>query len=136
MERSADPLFIGIADINSVQGSDSKSIYYQKFNWQIEKPNSDCVDFTNSVDFVPAPSPLNEQLAIIPFKTSTRVDLLLRPPACTKDSSDEEAINYSAHSITYEILKPPFNFGIKYGLGLHEFDAMVPQLGGRGVSGP
>ncbi|KAF7896029.1 hypothetical protein EAF00_006044 [Botryotinia globosa] len=129
MESGAIPLFTVIADINSVQGSDAKSISYQKFDWQIENSNSGNADCTDCVDFVPAPSLFNEQLALIPPETSTRVVLVVRPPAYEDDSSDTESINYSACRTTHEILRTAYKVGIKSGLGPHEFDAMIPQLG-------
>ncbi|KAF7936313.1 uncharacterized protein EAE98_002532 [Botrytis deweyae] len=101
------PLVTLITDISLLHGSQAKSISYQKFNWQTETPNSSCVDSIDSINFVSTPSLFNEQLAIIPSETSTRVVFLLYP--LTQSCTDEEPTLFSACSTTYEILEAKYN---------------------------
>ncbi|TGO11989.1 hypothetical protein BTUL_0097g00410 [Botrytis tulipae] len=133
VKKDGIPLITLIADINSLQGSNAKSISYQKFNWQIEKHNPACVDFTESIDFVPTPSLFNEQLAILPSEISTRVVLLVQRPEFTSldtwNSSHNEAIIYSACSTTHEILETTYNVGYKSGLKLYDLNPTISQLG-------
>ncbi|TGO27685.1 hypothetical protein BPAE_0038g00310 [Botrytis paeoniae] len=121
MKTGVAPLVTLIADITLVQGSEAKSISYQKFNWQAKDSDSSCVDSTDPVNFVPTPSLFNEQLAIIPSETSTRVVLL--------NCFDEELALRSAFSTTYEILEAKYDANIKFDLDCYGSDPFKNSRG-------
>ncbi|EMR86505.1 putative mg2+ co2+ transporter protein [Botrytis cinerea BcDW1] len=153
MESGEIPLVTLIADISLVQGSEAKSISYQKFNWQPQDSNPSCVDYPDSVNFVPMPSLFNEQLAIIPSETSTRALFLILPPIRTRalDRSVKTAPRRSGPKIrasdrllelatlssdvdttTSELLETRYNTNIEFGLSSSVSDTMAPgasQLG-------
>ncbi|KAK8901436.1 hypothetical protein ACHAO1_008818 [Botrytis cinerea] len=153
MESDEIPLVTLIAGISLVQGSEAKSISYQKFNWQPQDSNPSCVEYPDSVNFVPKPSLFNEQLAIIPSETSTRAVFLILPPIRTRalDRSVKTAPRRSGpktraldrllelatlrsdlDTTTNEILETRYNTNIKFGLSSSVSDTMAPgasQLG-------
>lgn len=145
MESGEIPLVTLIADISLVQGSEAKSISYQKFNWKPQDSKPSCVDYPDSVKFVPTPSLFNEQLAIIPFETSTRAVFLILPPveaAPRRSGPKTTALDRLLELPTFrsdadttttkEILETRYNTNIKFVLSSSVSDTMAPgasQLG-------